>query len=91
VEFEWDKSKAQQNLRKHGVTFEEAATVFNDSRIIIRLDDEHSIDEERWQAVGLSEKGRMLIVIHIERRENVTRLISARRALQREAVDYGKD
>lgn len=64
LQFEWDEAKASANVRKHGVTFEEAMTVFGDPNAITALDVEHSEAEERFIDVGLSAGGRVLVVIH---------------------------
>jgi uncharacterized DUF497 family protein len=66
VEFEWDPIKAKQNLRKHGVSFSEAATVLGDPLAITVSDPQHSNDEERFITVGRSDKMRLLIVAHTE-------------------------
>lgn len=77
--FEWDENKAQQNLRKHNVPFNEAVTVFRDPLIATMPDPDHSADEERWIAIGYSSKNRLLVVSFTER-GNRTRIISCRRA-----------
>lgn len=87
LEFEWDEEKAALNLEKHGVSFEEAATVFGDPNAPIFDDQDHSEDEQREIIVGFSEKGRMLVVVFTERRQAV-RLVSARRATRWERLDY---
>jgi hypothetical protein len=79
VRFVWDPPKAATNLRKHGVIFEEAVTVFYDPLAATFPDPDHSEEEERLITVGYSARGRLLVVCHAERREGV-RLISARRA-----------
>lgn len=75
-DFEWDEAKAAANVRKHGITFEEAATVFEDVDLLINLD---PVDPARFIAVGFSTAARVLVVVHVTRAER-TRLISARRA-----------
>ena len=85
--FEWDKNKAEENLRKHGVGFEETKTVFNDPFSITIYDPDHSTDEDRYIDVGLSSRGRILVVSYTERGENI-RLISSREANRRERKDY---
>jgi uncharacterized protein len=77
VECEWDEEKAAANLRKHGVSFEEAATVFGDPLYIDFYDPDHSIEEHRYLILGTSSAGQLLIVSYTERDE-VVRLISAR-------------
>ncbi|MGH7952497.1 MAG: BrnT family toxin [Limisphaerales bacterium] len=87
--FEWDVNKAESNLAKHGVSFEEAATVFGDSRSITIPDPAHSQTEMRFVILGRSHQGRLLVVIHTERGDNI-RVISARHASRRERKDYEK-
>ena len=86
---QWDKRKARQNLRKHGVSFEEAATVFGDTLSVTIADPLHSSDEERWVIVGESSRRRLLVVVHVERGD-VVRIISARLATRRERENYEK-
>jgi uncharacterized protein len=81
VEFEWDNEKAVTNLRKHGVSFEEGTTVFNDPMIATIFDPDHSEDEERYISIGTSVQGHLLVVVHAER-EGRIRLISCRKATQ---------
>jgi uncharacterized DUF497 family protein len=92
--FEWDPAKAQENLNKHGVAFDEAATVFADSKALSIFDPDHSESEDRWVTMGLSEKGRLLIVIHTFREESeeavTIRIISNRKATRRETDTYGE-
>ncbi len=87
--FEWDANKAASNLAKHGVSFEEAATVFGDPRSITIPDPEHSRTEARFIILGRSHRERLLVVIHTERGDNI-RVISARRAGRGERKDYEK-
>lgn len=75
----WDTVKAALNLRRHGVDFEEAATVFRDPLLLVRPDVEHSEEEERWLALGKSNRHLLLVVVHTED-ERTIRLISARKA-----------
>jgi uncharacterized DUF497 family protein len=85
--FEWDDEKAADNLRKHGIDFEEARTVFEDP-FAITIDDElHSEDEDRSVVLGLSLLARVLIVVHTERRERI-KIISARKATPSERAQY---
>lgn len=65
--FEWDERKAASNLKKHRVSFSEASTVFNDPWFITFLDEEHSIDEDRYITIGLSSRNRLLLVAHTDR------------------------
>ena len=87
MEFDWDWRKAERNRRKHGVTFEEAVSVFSDPRELIITDPDHSIDEERFVSVGQSGLGRLLVVGYTERGSKI-RLILARRATWLERIDY---
>jgi uncharacterized protein len=83
MRFEWDRRKAESNLRKHDVSFDEAVTVFYDPLAATFDDPLHSSDEERLLTIGYSLQGRLLVVSHVER-GGVVRLISARRATLRE-------
>jgi hypothetical protein len=85
--FEWDEAKAQTNLAKHGVSFEEAATVFQDPLSVTIPDPLHSQKEERFVIQGMSVDQRLLVVVHTEEAEAI-RLISARLATRREQRDY---
>ena len=85
VELEWDERKARTNLRKHGVDFADAATVFWDERAITITDE--NPDEERYVTVGTDALGRVLVVVYTVRDECI-RLISARRASGRERAEY---
>jgi len=87
IDFEWDPNKAAQNLRKHSVTFEEAATVFRDDLSITVPDPDHSMEEERFITVGLSSQNRLLIVSHAERGDCI-RIISARELTPSERRQY---
>lgn len=90
--FEWDPTKAKANQHKHGVSFQKAATIFNDPNQISIFDDEHSDSETRWVTVGADNAGNLLVVVHTYRTHAdngaVIRLISARRANRREARHY---
>lgn len=85
--FVWDVHKAQSNRLKHGVTFDEATTAFDDPRSITVPDRAHSVDEERCLLVGRSADGRVIVVAHTDRGETI-RIISARRASWRERLNY---
>ena len=85
--FEWDRNKAQQNIKKHGISFEEATTVFGDLLSLTIRDPLHSIDDERFVIIGYSYKYRLLVVVHTERGNRI-RIISARRATRRERKTY---
>ena len=87
MEFDWDKNKAETNLSKHEVSFDEARTVFNDPLYIDFYDPDHSDDEDRYIIIGESQQSRLLIVSYTER-EHKIRLISAREATRREREYY---
>ena len=89
VHFEWDREKAQANARKHGVTFEEAATVFGDALARIFDDDAYSVLESREIIVGYETNQRILLVSFVIRKENV-RIISARQATRKEQQRHEK-
>jgi hypothetical protein len=90
--FEWDPEKARQNVQKHRISFERAATIFRDPNQISIYDDEHSSDEDRWVTLGLSQDGVVLVAVHTfqEIRESAfrVRIISARRATRSEIRHY---
>lgn len=89
LRFEWDERKAAANARKHGVSFDEAKSVFVDERAKLIDDPDHSEDEERFVLLGLSSALRLLLVCHCYRSEgNVIRIISARKATTRESKSY---
>ena len=88
LRFTWDARKAAANVRKHGVSFEEAATAFGDPLSITVPDPDHSGTEERFVLVGISESHRHLIVVHLERARDAYRIISARPASRRERRQY---
>jgi uncharacterized protein len=88
LRFEWDPRKAAHNKRKHGVTFEEAQTVFLDEQALLINDPEHSEGEERFLLLGLSSPYRILVVCHCYRRLDVIRIISARKASRLERRQY---
>jgi uncharacterized protein len=85
--FEWDKEKASENLRKHGVSFADASTVFADPLSRTIPDPLHSNEEDRFIVLGESASRHTLVVVHTHRGENI-RIISARRATPRERRDY---
>ena len=85
--FEWDEHKASANLEKHGVSFDEAVTVFADAMAVTFSDTDHSEGEDRSRTYGLSNKQRLLVVVHTERKNNI-RLISARKATRYEKTIY---
>lgn len=87
MEFEWDIAKAAANLKKHKVSFAEAATVFGDSYGITVRDPDHSEDEDRFLTVGMSDRARLLIVAYTERGDRL-RIISARQLTKTERTAY---
>ena len=87
MRFEWDPKKAAANLKRHGVTFQEAATVFGDPLAITFEDPDHSEHEERHLTFGLSLRERLIVVSHTERKDR-TRIISARLMDRKERVIY---
>jgi uncharacterized DUF497 family protein len=89
--FGWDPRKAVSNLKKHGVSFEEAATAFGDPRSLSVPDPTHSYGEERFILIGRSERTRLLVVVHLEITETNLRLISARLANRQERQTYEED
>ena len=88
--FEWDPKKAESNARKHGVTFDEASTVFGDPLGLLMPDPDHSLDEQRHLVLGRSNQQRLLVVAFAERAP-LTRLISARPATPRERRRYEEE
>ena len=90
--FDWNPTKAAKNAKDHGVTFEQAATVFLDARLLSQVDEGHGEDEERWLSLGLDKAARLLVVCHTYRdvtpRNATIRIISARRATRPEAKAY---
>ncbi len=92
LKFEWNEKKAEANLKKHKVSFDEATTVFIDSFSITIPDSEHSVDEQRYIDIGSSDKGRVLVVVYTERGANI-RIISCRKAIpsERKLYEEGND
>ena len=89
LRFESDPAKGRTNLRKHGVSFEEAESVFYDERALLLDDPDHSDEEERFVLLGLSDRFRVLVVVHAYREvEAAIRLISARKATRAERTRY---
>jgi len=87
--FEWDSRKARSNLAKHGVGFEEGSTIFGDPLSLTIPDPDHSLHEERYITMGTAFTGKLLVVVHTERGDNI-RIISARPASRRERKVYEK-
>jgi uncharacterized DUF497 family protein len=88
MRFEWDPEKAASNIRKHGISFDEAVTVFKDPLAIIFDDITHSEQEHREIIIGMSTLRKMTLVCFVERLEGVVRIISARSATRQEIKDY---
>ena len=91
LSFEWDSTKARSNERKHGISFEEARSVFYDEAALVIPDPEHSEVEDRFVIMGMSEQNRVLVAVHCLRQQaSVIRIISARRAGTKEQQPYIK-
>ena len=89
ISFEWDEFKSKLNEQKHGITFQEAATVFQDDEALMIPDTEHSDDEERFLILGISALANMLVVCHCYRgNDDIIRIISARKATKHEQRAY---
>ena len=88
--FEWDEKKAVSNLSKHAVSFDEAVSVFGDEMALTFTDTDHNEVEDRSRTYGMSGKGRLLVVVHTERRNGI-RIISARKATRYEKSIYQND
>ena len=88
--FAWDERKAAANLKKHGVSFDEARTVFSDEHARLIADPDNTDDEDRFIILGLSERTRLLVVCHCYREsDSIIRIITARKATRHEAHNYG--
>jgi len=91
LRIEWDQAKNRENVRKHRVSFEEAATAFYDERALLLADPDHSDEEDRFILLGLSTTLRLLVVCHCYRSEDeMIRIISARKATKPETAAYAK-
>jgi uncharacterized protein len=91
IKFDWNTTKAVSNLKKHGVSFEEAQTVFYDEFAVQFFDESHSSKEERFLMLGMSSGAQILLVCHCERDSGgVIRIISARKATKQESSFYGQ-
>jgi|SRR3989339_537377 len=89
LSFEWDHCKADINSKKHGISFDEAQSIFYDQNALLINDPDHSIEEERFVLIGLSYKLRILVVCHCYRKnDSVIRIISARKATKSEQKQY---
>ena len=90
LEFRWDLRKAARNLRKHGVSFEHAATAFGDPHSITIVDPDHSAAEHRFTLIGMTRRRLVVVVSHTERGDTI-RIISARKATRSERASYEED
>ena len=91
MRFEWDVEKASTNVKKHGVSFEEASSVFFDDNALLRDDPDHSEEEDRFIILGLSEAANILVVCHCYRmNDEIIRIISARKATSQETKQYNE-
>ncbi len=91
IRFAWNETKAQANLLKHKISFNEATSVFSDDNARLIYDPDHSLEEERFLLLGLSYKLKILIVVHCIKDEgNEIRIISARKASKKEQKQYGE-
>ena len=89
IRYEWDHAKNNANIRKHGISFNEAITVFTDENLMIMADEDHSEDEERFIVLGFSEHPRLLVVCHCYKEsDEVVRIFSARKATKTEERFY---
>jgi len=87
--FSWSNDKNRENIKKHGISFQEAIPVFLDPYLIIRYDEVHStLEETRWKGIGVLGNDLLLAIVFSEGKENVVRLISAREASKKEKEDY---
>ena len=91
IDFSWDERKNRENLRKHGISFEEASTAFSDENARLKHDPDHSQDEDRFILLGFSAKLRLIVVSHVYRQDGQQiRIVSARKATRNERKQYGK-
>lgn len=91
LRFEWNGSKDKSNFKNHGVTFDEAETVFYDENAVEFFDQDHSLDEDRYLMIGLSSKLRLLLVnytVRDEKNEDIIRIISSRKPTKKEQLEY---
>lgn len=88
IKFEWDENKNKINQEKHGVSFEEAKTVFFDDDALLEYDKGHSEDEDRFRILGTSFAGNLLLVVHCVREGSIIRIISSRKATRNEKKGY---
>jgi len=91
IDFSWDEGKNRGNLRKHGISFEEASTAFSDENARLKHDPDHSQDEDRFILLGFSAKLRLIVVSHVYRQDGQQiRIVSARKATRNERKQYGQ-
>ena len=90
LKFEWDENKNKLNRKLHGLWFEEITSVFNDQNARFFLDKNHSDDESRYIIIGYCSIGRLLVVVHVFRENDVIRIISSRKATKKERLFYEK-
>ena len=91
IKFEWDEKKNKTNQQKHGVSFQEAQSVFNDENARLIADKEHSQDDDRFILLGLSYSLKMLVVVHAYREtDDIIRILSARKATKNETMYYNR-
>jgi uncharacterized DUF497 family protein len=89
IDFSWDERKNRENLRKHGLSFEEASTAFSDENARLKHDPDHSQDEDRFILLGFSAKLRLIVVSHVYRQDGQKiRIVSARKATRNERKQY---
>ena len=88
MNYEWNLIKERLNVAKHGVDFEEAKSVFADEFALVLFDEDHSNDEERFLILGMSQKERILLVVHYYRENDTIRIISSRKATKNETKQY---
>ena len=88
MNYEWNLIKEQLNVAKHGVDFEEAKSVFADEFALVLFDEDHLNNEERFLILGMSQKERILLVVHCYRENDTIRIISSRKATKSEAKQY---
>lgn len=93
--FDWDPNKAKANLKKHGICFDQASTIFHDPRMISVFDIEHSEQEDRWATIGIDRNGILLVVVHTFQQVDADscriRIISARKATRKESKQYKEE
>lgn len=91
IDFSWDEPKNRQNQKKHRISFEEASSAFFDENARLVYDPDHSVEEDRYVLLGISEKSRLIIVCHTYRKNNrIIRIISARKANKYEIKQYSE-